>query len=112
MKKTFKIFCYIFAVVVCWAILFKLLHWPGGNMMCLIAAVLGIIASILGLCAYLKDNQSGKGLVIFTALTVALSCIGLWFKVSHIPGANILSLICFGLFMPVAIIWNIAKCNK
>ena len=112
MKKGALIYSAIVAVLVCWALLFKVLHWPGGNIMSFAAAVLGVIAVVWMACT---QNILGKGVSIFNAIVLVLTIVGLWFKVAHWPGANILLLACLAVLLPVAIIWsacNYLKRNK
>lgn len=112
MKKGFVIYSVIIAVLVCWSFLFKLMHWPGGNMMVLISAVLGIIAVVWGACVHTKLGKLGKGVVIFNAITLVLTIIGLWFKVAHWPGGYVLCMLCLGILLPMSFIWTAVSYNK
>lgn len=112
MKKGFVIYSVIVAVLVCWSFLFKLFHWPGGSVMSLISAALGVVAAVWGAFVYVKSGKLCKGVVIFDALTLVLTIIGLWFKVAHWPGGNLVCLLSLGILLPVAFIWTAVSCTK
>ncbi len=112
MKKGALIFSAIVAVIVCWALLFKVLHYPGGNVLSFAAAVLGLVAVVWGVCT---QTFLGKGVAIYNAIVLVLTIVGLWFKVAHWPGGNVLVLGCLAILLPVGIIWstcNYIKRNK
>lgn len=106
MKKGFVIYSVIVAVVVCWALLFKLMHWPGGNVMALATCVLGFIAAIWGAIDGCRSGKVNKGAVILSAVGGALLFLSLWLKIAHWPGGNVGLLLVLGLLLPVAIIWG------
>lgn len=106
MKKGFVIYSVIVAVLVCWSFLFKLMHWPGGNVMVFISAALSVIAVIWGACVHAKLGKLGKGVVIYNAITLVLTIVGLWFKIAHWPGGFITCILCFSGLIPVAVIWS------
>ena len=102
----------ITGVILCWAVLFKLLHWPGGNVMIFGACVLAGISVILGAIAYFNSCKLSKCAIVFNAVVLALTFVGLWFKIAHWPGANTLCLLWLGILIPVAIIWTAISYSK
>ena len=80
--------------------------------MALGAAVLSIIAIIWGSCAHLNLGKLGKGVIIFNAVVLILTIMGLWFKVAHWPGANVTCLLCLGILLPVSVIWTVVSYTK
>lgn len=112
MKKGYGIYCSIVAVLVIWSFLFRLMHWVGGTSMCLISAILGTIAIVWGACVHYKLGKLSKGVVIFNAIALVLTIIGIWLKIAHWPGANACCLLCLGILLPTASIWTAVSYNK
>ncbi|MBQ9418460.1 MAG: hypothetical protein IJU19_07785 [Bacteroidales bacterium] len=115
MKKGFIICSIATAVILCWAILFKGMHWTNGNLLSFCAALLSVISIVWGACVHLKSDKLGKSVVIYNAIVLALSAVSIWFKVAHWPGGNALFMVCLGVLIPVSIIWtaiNYMKRNK
>ena len=88
------------------------MHWVGGVRLSLLTAFLGIIATVWGACAYMKCGKCCKGLVIYNAIVAILAIAGLWFKITHWPFGKELCIACFGVLIPIAIVWNTINCAK
>ena len=115
MKKGFVIYSALVAVMVCWSFLFMVMHWAGGVRMCLLTAALGLIAAVWGLCAYMKGGKYCKGLIVYNAIVLILAIAGIWFSLAHWPFGKEICIACFGILIPIAIVWNTinyAKLNK
>ena len=112
MKKGFVIYSLVVAVLACWSFLFLAMHWVGGIRLSLLTAVLGIIAAVWGACACMKSCKCCKGLVIYNAIVMILAIAGLWFKIAHWPCGKELCIACFGVLIPIAIVWNAISCAK
>ncbi|MBR6440471.1 MAG: hypothetical protein IKS44_00275 [Bacteroidales bacterium] len=106
MKKGFVIYSAVVALVMCISFLFKLMHWPGGTLMCFMSGLLGIIAVIWAACIQVRLGKVVKGAVIFNAIVLVLAIIGLWFKIAHWPGGSIICILCFSGLIPAAVIWS------
>ncbi len=112
MKKGFTICSVIAAVLLCWAFLFKLVHWPGGTVMSFAAFVISIVAIIWGACEYTKLGKLGKGVVIYNVITFVLTFLGLWLIIAHWPGGHVMCMLCLGILLPVAIICTAVSYTK
>ena len=87
MKKGFVIYSVVVAVLACWSFLFLAMHWVESCKCC-------------------------KGLVIYNAIVMILAIAGLWFKIAHWPCGKELCIACFGVLIPIAIVWNAISCAK
>jgi hypothetical protein len=112
MKKVSMIFSIITGVIFCWTVLFKLMHWPGGNVMTFGACIFAVISTILGSIVYFKSGILSKCAIIFNAVVLVLTFAGIWFKTAHWPGGSILCMLCLGILVPVAIIWTAISYSK
>ena len=112
MKKASMICSIITSIILCWSVLFKLMHWPGGNVMIFGSCILAVISTILGAIAYFKSGILSKCAIIFDAIVLALTFAGLWFKIAHWPGGAILCMLCLGILVPVSIIWTAISYSK
>lgn len=80
-------------------ILFKVLHWPGANVIMLAGALLTLVAVVLLLV------RSGQPLTIqvrrpaLLFASVAVALFGVLFKMMHWPGANIMLLLGMSTFV-------------
>ena len=80
--------------------------------MALIACVLSVIAVIWGACVQYNLGKLAKSVVVFNAVALILTFVGMWFKIAHWPGANIICLACFGVLLPVAVICTAVSYSK
>ncbi len=56
---------------------------------------------------FLRKKIAGEsnGKVVMAAISVIVSLVGLWFFLSHWPGATIILIVALGVLVPVASIW-------
>ncbi len=107
MKKTMMITGITGTILLGFAALFKIQHWPGaGIMMTLGAFILAFVFLPSSLSVLYRESKSGKRLILFiTAFLAAFFFIlGVLFKIQHWPGANIMimvSVLFAALFLPL-----------
>ena len=80
MKKAFPIYTAISIIIFGWAILFTVKHWPGGNVLALIAFVLTMIDAGWAGAFFHKKETFSKAFSIFLGIAVGLIVWGLVFK--------------------------------
>ena len=68
--------------------------------------ILSIIAIVWGACVHSKLGKLSKGVVIFNAVVLILTIIGLWFKMAHYPGGTVIFILCFSGLLPASVIWT------
>ncbi len=107
MKNTMKISGIVGTVLLGFASLFKIQHWPGaGIMITLGAVILAFIFMPSALGVLWKETHNGKKLFLFISAFLAggFFIFGILFKVQHWSGANIFLILAIGtgilLFIP------------
>ena len=106
MKTTMKVFALISLIMVALASVFKVMHWPGAGVMFLLGfALLAFVFYPSAISVMRREYKiKGGGLIYPVALISGIALmIGILFKLQHYPGANILLLIGFVLFIFVLI---------
>lgn len=106
MKKSSVVLNIVAAVVLCWAIMFKLMVWYGGNVMLMIALVLSVVATVCSACDLFKSGKLGKGIVVYNAIALILTFVGICFRAFHYPGGNLICILSMALLLPIAIVWS------
>lgn len=109
MKNSFLIYSAIVAVVLCWAVLFKLMHWPGAALVRLTEVVLCLVAVVWGASV---QTMLGKGVTIYNAIVLVLTIVSWWFCVAHWPGGTIVLALCMSILLPVGIVWSVVSWLK
>jgi drug/metabolite transporter (DMT)-like permease len=102
MKNTMKISGIAGSVLLGFAALFKINHWPlAGTMLTLGAAILAFVFIPSALGVLWKETHSRKRLFLFISAFLGgiLIIIGTLFKVQHWPGAGIL--LCLAVFFGI-----------
>jgi len=92
MKNTMKIAGIAGSIMLAFASLFKIMHWPGaGIMMTLGAFILAFFFMPSSLVVIWKETRSPKRLFLFVSafLTALFFLLAVLFKVQHWPGAGI-----------------------
>lgn len=92
MKNTMKISGIAGTVMLGFAALFKVMHWPGAGVMMTIGAVtLAFIFMPSALGVLWKETHSTRRLLLFASAFIAAASflMGVLFKVQHWPGAGI-----------------------
>lgn len=112
MKKSFVILRAITACLAGMAFTFKSCHWPGGTVMMFCAAVLIAVVAIMGAIEYPKIRRIGKGVSIFSALTVIVCTFGFVFWMMYWPGGAILRILGFGIMLPISAILSALSYTK
>ncbi len=105
MIKLFRIVCAIAVAVLSISLLFRICHWPFFQVLIRIASILGLISAIWAMCLRKKLAGASNGKVVMAAISVIVALVGLWFFISHWPGATIILIIGLGILVPVASIW-------
>lgn len=103
MKKFLSIFCPLVACEFSIATMFKLLHWPGGSILLLIALLLAII-TIVCVLVYLLRQPEYKSAKIVSAIAVIVLLVGILFRLLHFPGGICILLVSLGVLIPAAVI--------
>ena len=97
----FGIFCLSLFMI---AVLFKIMHWPGGGPLFLIAFVFFSLIFVPSYCIQrvrLSANRAEKSMNIFGSISVSLFSLGILFKWMHWPGASVMIIIGAFLFLVV-----------
>lgn len=86
--------------------LFKVFHWPGANVLLVLAvALFALVFLPVALYNSYREQQRYRTLYIVTFLVFASGMLSVLFKVLHWPGANIIMTLSlplpFLLFLPV-----------
>lgn len=92
MKKLMKISGVAGTILLGFAAIFKINHWPFAGMMITLGAfVLSFLFLPSALIVLWKETKSQKKLILFISAFIAgvLFIIGMLFKIQHWPGANI-----------------------
>lgn len=111
MKTLFEIAKTAAIVILCVAMTFRLLHWPGGGIMTLAGAGIAAVAALLAIFAV--KSFAHKALSIFAAVTVIIAMVGLVFRLLHWPGGTIAIILGLGIMLPVCAIWHaIVACRQ
>ncbi|MEQ9261784.1 MAG: DMT family transporter [Owenweeksia sp.] len=108
MKKISSIIGILGSIAACSGGFFKIMHWPGANML-LLSGIVAIVLLYLPLLIVVKFRETESTLLKFSYLAglfgAMVNGIGVVFKLLHFPGANYLiiaSLLIIGLiFMPI-----------
>jgi hypothetical protein len=93
MKKTMKISAIAGTIMVGFAALFKIMHWPlAGVMLTLGSLILAFVFMPSALTVLWKETHSGKKLFLYVSafLTAMLFIIGITSKVQHWPMAGLI----------------------
>ena len=106
MKKAFPIYTAISIIIFGWAILFRVQHWPGGNVLALIAFVLTMINAGWAGAFFHKNETFSKAFSIFLGIAVGFIVWGLVFRFLHWPGATPMLVLSLGLMIPASSIWG------
>lgn len=110
MKKLMYITGTIASISLIVGALFKLMHWPGANMMLLLGTLsLTFFFSPFFFYIYFKEQteKKGKAIAIFGFLTGIFLCLGAIFKLLHWPGASFMIIgfvLLFIIFLPLYVI--------
>ena len=110
--KTNQIFNWISFFLASLGVLFKTMHWPGANIVLLVALLVLIISSIL---SFGSNKQTGLGDTLNYCLTLALLIlvVGAGFNIFHWPGSFAFRVIGQLIFVILPIIMLLAnKDNK
>jgi len=107
MKNTMKISGIAGTVMLGFASIFKIMHWPGASVLLVIGVVsLALIFLPSALVVLWKETHSSKRLFLYISafFTGLFFLMGILFKVQHWPGANIIltvgAMISMFLFVP------------
>ena len=108
MKKISAVLGIISSVLACAGGLFKIMHWPGANVL-LLSGIVGIVFLYLPMLIIVKFRETESTLLKFSYVAglfgAMVNGLGALFKLMHFPGANFLiitSLLIIGLiFMPI-----------
>lgn len=57
------------------------------------------------MCVWKKLAGASNGKVLMAAISAIVALVGVWFFVSHWPGATIILIVGLGVLVPVAAIW-------
>lgn len=106
MKKAFPIFAAVALALTGWALLFKVSHWPYGDVLALISFVLTLIGAGWAGAFFHKGETFSKAFSIFLGVAIAFVLWGLIFKLNHWPGATPMLLLSLGLMIPASSIWG------
>lgn len=106
MKTTMKVFALISLIMIAFGSVFKMMHWPGAGIMFLLGFMLLALVFYPSAISVMKREYKikGGGLIYPVALISGIALIiGILFKLQHYPGASILLLIGFFLFIFILI---------
>lgn len=101
MKRTLKITGLISVILIVLGAIFKVMHWPGANVMYVSGFVIFCLLFIpLNIVLQYRDDKkkTDKLVMILGLLLVIAGSFGLLFKVMHWPGASFLFFGSLGLF--------------
>lgn len=106
MKTTMKVFALISLIMIAFGSVFKMMHWPGAGIMFLLGFMMLALVFYPSAISVMKREYKikGGGLIYPVALISGIALIiGILFKLQHYPGASILLLIGFVLFIFILI---------
>jgi hypothetical protein len=99
MKKAVFILGAISVIVLALGLLFKVHHWDGSGIILIFGMLLSVI-SLVTIAVYLaKTNSIYKKTYIYWAISTFIVIVGLFFKINHYSGSEILQTIGTGLFI-------------
>lgn len=116
MKTTMKISAIAGTILVGFASLFKIMHWPGAGIMLTLGAILLaflFMPSALGVLW--KETHSGKRIFLYVSafLTAMFFIAGVVFKIQHWPGSSVVMLIATAcgvlLFIPAMLAFKLKE---
>jgi hypothetical protein len=119
MKKTMKISGIISTVMLGFAAIFKIQHWPLAGILLTLGAVgLALVFMPSALNVLWKESKNGKKLFMFISAFLAslFFILGMLFKIQHWPGAGIMILVAIliggVLFVPTLLVTKLRDSEK
>jgi len=119
MKNTMKMSGIVGTVLLGFATLFKVMHWPGAGIMVTIGAVsLAFIFMPTALGVLWKETHSSKRIFLFITSFIAAASflMGVLFKIMHWPGAGFIltigALSSVVLFIPTLLVSKLREAEK
>ena len=105
-KNAFPIYAAVTLTLTSLALLFKVAHYPGADILTIISFILTLVgAGWTGAFFHNKECFS-KAFSAFACFAVVFIVWGLIFKLNHWPGSAIMLMISLGVMVPVTAIWG------
>ena len=107
MKKTaFPIYAAVTVVLTSVGLLFKVAHYPGADILCIISFILTLVGAGWTGAFFHKKECFSKAFSAFACFAIVCLAWALLFKLGNWPGAGLMVLISLGVLIPITAIWG------